>query len=522
MPYQYKALGQTIELKVDPTVVAVRFQDDPPHSVRAAATERALSGPFAARFEIPGEKLTLVPTGPGPVGAGALSISRVEGSIQNLNAQPEVAIALPVFRVGANRVVTTDRLIIGLNNVDAAPKLMNKFGLRLVEARDDKIVCQAPDGAQVFDLVAAIDKEESVRFAEPDFVTIGSHIPKRMQPPPGVADPMIGDQYAMEITRAKDAWKVQSGDSDIRIAILDEGVDTLHPDLAASVVATYDATDNDSYQEPNRWDGHGTACAGLAAATSNNGIGIRGVGGGCSILAVRIALSSQQNGGWITTNSKIARAIKWSRENKAAVLSNSWGGGAPSSDISDEFARARALGRDGLGCVIVIAAGNAFGPVSFPGTLPDVITVSASNEFDEAKTPTSQDGEFWWGSNYGPEIDVAAPGVHNLTTDISGLGGGYAPDDYAPAFNGTSSATPLVAGACGLVLSAAPSLTEARVRELIVSKAEKVGQFPYANGRNDHMGSGRLNVLESVLAAKGAGAQPNVAASAPSRRRATV
>lgn len=522
MAFQYRALGKTVELKIDPTVVAVRFQDDRPHSARAEATERAAAGPYASRFEVPGEKLTLVPTGPARFGPGTVAAASVESAIRDLNAQPEIALALPVFRVGPNRVVTTDRIIVGLDDASAAPKLMTKFGLRLIEARDDKIIGQVPDGAQVFDLLAAIDAEEEVRFAEPDFVTVGARIPKR--PPDGAAmtasDPLVGGQYAMQITRARDAWKLQSGQASIRIAVLDEGVDTHHPDLAACIVGAYDATDNDSYQEPNRWDGHGTACAGLAAAIGDNGVGICGVGTGCSILAVRIAYSTRPGGPWITTNSKIARAIKWSRENGADVLSNSWGGGPESTDIAEEFERARTLGRNGRGCVIAIAAGNEFGAVAFPATLPNVLTVSASNEFDEAKTPTSQDGESWWGSNYGPEVDVAAPGVHNLTTDISGTAG-YAPGDYEAAFNGTSSATPIAAGACALVLSAQPSLTEGQVRNLITSRADKVGQFPYVNGRNDHFGHGRLNVLEAVLGAKGT-AGPSATAAPSARSRATV
>jgi len=116
------------------------------------------------------------------------------------------------------------------------------------------------------------------------------------------------------------------------------------------------------------------------------------------------------------------------------------------------------------------AAGNASGPVDFPGNLNNVFTVSASNEYDEFKTKTSRDGEYWWGSNFGPEVDLSAPGVHNLTTDISGAGG-YTEDDYTD-FNGTSSATPIVAGAAGLLLSANNDLTELQVRDRLKQVAD--------------------------------------------------
>ena len=135
------------------------------------------------------------------------------------------------------------------------------------------------------------------------------------------------------------------------------------------------------------------------------------------------------------------------------MLSNSWGGGPPSNAISDAFEEARTEGRNGKGCVIVVAAGNADGNVQYPADLPEVLSVSASNEFDEPKTKASRDGGNWWGSCFGPEVDIAAPGVHNCTTDITSTAG-YDPSNYFAIFNGTSSATPIVAGAAGLVLSA--------------------------------------------------------------------
>lgn len=310
----------------------------------------------------------------------------------------------------------------------------------------------------------------------------------------------------MTLTRAADAWSLQGGDPAIRIAILDEGVHTHHPDLAPAVAGTFDATEGDSLQEPNPWDGHGTSCAGLAAARGSLGVGVRGVAPGCSLLAVRIAYAEAAHGPWVTTTDKIRTGIRWSWRNGADILSNSWGGGTPSNDISEEFARARTQGRGGRGCVVVIAAGNYFSEVLFPATLDGVLTVAASNEYDEAKTPTSRDGETWWGTNHGPEVDVAAPGVHNLTTDIGGADG-YQPGDYIADFNGTSSATPIVAGACALVLSANPDLTESKVREIIAASADQVGPYPYVEGRNDFFGAGRLNVYQAVLKAQASAPQ---------------
>jgi thermitase len=502
--YEYKVLGQTVKLDVDPSVVAVRFQTSAPNSALSGALDTAGAGPFSRRFEIPGEDLTIVPAAPaGPGPAGVPSPETAERAIEALRQRPEVEQALPVFRVNGNQVVATERVIVGLDDPSNADVLAAAHQLTLLRRDEDRAVFAVPSGRNPFEVSAALDGQPGVRFAEPDFVTIGRHIPQRVAPaaPPVLNDPLLVKQYAMHLTRAADVWQEHTGDAAVRIAVLDEGVDTRHPDLRTALVATFDAADGDSYQEPNTWDGHGTACAGLAAAVGGNAIGIRGVAAGCSLMGVRIAFSQFQGGPWVTSNLKIADAIAWSWRNGAAVISNSWGGGAPSNEIAEQFEKARTRGRSGRGCVIVIAAGNDFGPVNFPGTLPNVLTVSASNQYDEAKTPSSKDGEHWWGTCHGPEIDVAAPGVANLTTDNSGVAG-YDGGDYAERFNGTSSATPLVAGACALVLSVAPNLRENEVRDIIRQSAGKVGPYPYSNGRNDFFGYGRLDVLAAVRLAR--------------------
>jgi thermitase len=498
MPYHYKVAGETVSLDVDPSVVAVKFADVAP-SQRANLLQAMGIGPYSQRIDLPREGLSILPAVP-PSGfaPSAASEARRAGILRALESDAGVVEAKPVFRIGGNQAVATNRVILGVSDNASADALLQQLQLVKVSRSAERLVAEVPEGADVFEVVRAAEDAPGVLYAEPDFLIVGRHLPKRAAADfPIVPAAVTSTQYAMKITKAEQAWAVQAGDPAVRIAILDEGVDTAHPDLAPQVVGSFDAIDGDTYQQPNPWDGHGTACAGLAAGAAAGPGGVQGSGRGCSILAVRIAFSGNQGGPWQTSNQIIASAIDWATVNGASVISNSWGGGLPSNAIIFAIDRARAQGRGGLGCVVVIAAGNEFGPVQFPANVPGVLAVAASNEYDQAKTPDSADGETWWGSCFGPEIDVAAPGVHNLITDITGSGG-YAPGNYAPTFNGTSSATPIVAGACGLILSGSPNLPEATVRHIIRATADPVGQFPYPGGRNDHMGSGRLNVLAAI------------------------
>lgn len=536
MSFEYVVKGNVVRLPVNPDKIAVRFREPSGEPERRAVIDpKPEVGSYDDRFEVPDEKLTVVDVarsaGPGP--------SRVAAAAGALNADPEVERASPVFDLGSKQVVAPNRVIVGFKpeaNDDAA-RIINECGGEVVRELGDgnEYVVRLSPAADPFDIIAALTKYTEVDYAEPDFITIGQHRPRNVPPgggdvpdpePPvgangggeggggvGAAaegagpnapgdDPLLKFQYAAKITRAVDAWGVVAGSRAVNIAILDEGVDAGHPDLREAIAGSFDAMDGDPNQQPNPWDAHGTACAGLAAAIPQNGRGVRGIGGGCSLMAVRIAYSKTKGGDWVWVEQNVVVAIDWAWRNGADILSNSWGGGAPSNAIINAFERARTRGRGGLGSVIIVAAGNDSGPVDFPGKLETVLTVSASNEFDEPKTKTSADGETWWGSNFGPPVDVAAPGVHNYTTDIVGAdgynAGGATGGDYVTNFNGTSSSTPIVAGLAGLILSANPNLRESQVRRLIKQTADKVGQIVYTNGRNDQMGHGRINALRAV------------------------
>jgi thermitase len=563
MHYQYLVAGKPVTLEVDETQVGVRYSEPAPHSARAAFAGQ-VGTDFSNRFEVPNEKFTVLKN---QSNAGPMTVIENAES-QALAADSGITRIAPVFRIGKINVLATDRVLIGLKD-PAEPIQPLLKGLRtndVVSRGHGEYTVHLAADIDPLQVASQLAENPKFSYAEPDFVNIGDkrhnagnantgQDPRRqklvnlsdsrsvkfgfaftttdttiqiqsaavdihiqslndgasIKPRDGEhqltagPDTFLGKQYAVAITMADKAWELQQGNPRVRIAILDEGVDTRHEDLKAAVVAAYDAADKDEFQEPNPWDGHGTACAGLAAAVSNNGMGVRGIGAGCSLMAVRIAHSNSPHGKWVTVSEQIAVAIDWCVSNGADVLSNSWGG-AESNAIVAAFDRARKNGREGKGCVVIAAAGNdGTNEVLFPAASKGVLAVSASNEFDEFKTSTSRDGEDWWGSCFGPSVSIAAPGVHNYTTDITGADG-YNPDgNYYPSFNGTSSATPIVAGAAGLILSANPELTEAEVLKILCESADKIGPFAYKDGRNDQFGFGRLNVFKAIQTAQGVG-----------------
>jgi len=292
--------------------------------------------------------------------------------------------------------------------------------------------------------------------------------------------------------RAVAAWDITRGAATVTIAIIDEGVDYTHPDLntPGKLVTGYDAMRKRDNPNPiNRIDNHGTACAGIAAAAGNNGLGISGVAPGSRIMGVRIA---DPIGGyfWSTTNEAIADGIATAANRGADILSNSWGGGAPSSVITNAIRHAKTHGRGGRGALVIAAAGNDNGPVIYPANQPEVFAVAACNQWGERKSPTSRDGERW-GSSFGPQVDICAPGLNVYTTDNAGA--------YLTHFNGTSSSTPHVAGVAALVLSVNPNLTAAQVEQILRNSANDVAP----PGRDDYTGYGFVNALRAVQAAGG-------------------
>ena len=311
-------------------------------------------------------------------------------------------------------------------------------------------------------------------------------------------DPLFAAAWGLARIEVPRAWQIGRASTDIVVAVIDEGVELAHPDLDVHP-QSWNASDDTPDGSPT--GNHGTACAGIVAARLDNGAGGAGVAGGARVMAIATAT-------WADTD--IAEGLYFAADHGAHVVSMSFGV-YPAWGVWDFD-----LIRDALqyaadqGLVLVAASGNEDGnEARFPGSDSRTICVGGSNRADERKRIDDTSAEPFWGASWGPDLDVVAPCLEIPTTDRLGADG-YDPGDYALAFNGTSAATPHVAGLAALILSVNPHLGAAAVRHIIETTCDKISPATYAYGNvatkpsgtwHPEVGYGRVNAERALLAA---------------------
>ena len=275
-------------------------------------------------------------------------------------------------------------------------------------------------------------------------------------------------------TDTNQAWDITTGDDDVIIAILDTGVSE-HVEFNGRLLEGYDFINNDTDAYDD--NGHGTACAGIAAAKGNNSEGIAGVCWDCLIMPIKV-LSFDGYG----QDTEIADGVQWSADNGANVISMSLGGGGYVSYFDNAISYAHSIG-----AVVLAASGNDnTGTISYPSGYEDCISVGALSPCNERKSTSSCDGENYWGSNYGNGLNFLSPGVRIHTTTNSG--------GYTSTFNGTSSACPHAAGIAGLIFSADRTLSSEAVKFIMEESADDLG----AEGYDIQTGYGRVNAFNAL------------------------
>ncbi|MFQ5574282.1 MAG: S8 family serine peptidase, partial [Terriglobia bacterium] len=308
---------------------------------------------------------------------------------------------------------------------------------------------------------ARLEKRRDVEFAEPNHFRSASLTPN---------DTYYSLQWGLAKISAPAAWDISTGSAETTIAVIDTGVDYNHPDLAGKVIRGPDYFNDDT--DPMDDSGHGTHVAGIAAAVSNNGAGVAGVSWNSKILAIKAL-------GWIGGyDFDIAQGIIYAADNGADVINLSLGGSEFGQTMKNAVDYAASKG-----AVLVAATGNSDSSVMYPAAYENVIGVGATNSSD-ARTSPAEWGE-GAGSNYGPEVDLVAPGDRIAST--------YPGSAYA-YMSGTSMASPHVAGAAAVVLSKDGSLAPADVEQRLTEAATDLGD----PGRDDYYGHGRVELAEAL------------------------
>lgn len=507
--YYYQ--GARIPLQVNPRLVAVKFAPDISASAQRALTEGANAFEnFDARVDAPVGGIVWL-----PVRAGQNSIVASE----RLNAQPGVEFASPVYDAGAMQLAETDEFLARFKSANASEieSINQRLGASILEplAHSDRVYIlkpQADNPRSARELANAYVEAGVVEFAEPNFVLRETKARAAASNPTQTeafipTDANFDLQWGLQNTRqfqgavsgadinAVRAWDVTQGASSIVIAVIDEGVDASHPDLAGKVLTGYNSLLNNSNTMPQSDDIHGTAVAGVAAANSNNGSGIAGVCWFCKILPIKVA-ERDPNGDWTATIGSLSSGIDWAWQHGADVLNNSWTMANPSDSVELSIINARFGGRGNKGSTVIFASGNEnAGTVSFPASRNAyVIAVGASNWCDQRKTAVNNscnNNNASWGSNYGSALDVVAPGEAIYTLCNANQCAGTSSYVYQ---SGTSLAAPFVSGTVGLLYSLNPSLTPAQVQDVLQTGAKNLG----VAGRDDETGYGRIDAQKSI------------------------
>jgi len=325
--------------------------------------------------------------------------------------------------------------------------------------------------------MAALSRDPSIEYVEPNGIISLSNPIREDAPPPAPApaaypdDPMFAQQYSHKVANSQAGWAIQKGAENVVLAIVDTGVDVTHPDLAAKMLKGWNVVDDtDAMADPQ---GHGTHCAGIAAALTNNKTGVAGVAPNVKILPVRV-LDDNGSG----TYADVANGILWAADHGAHVISMSLGG--PSSSKVIEDAVKHAISKDAL---LVAAMGNdGNGRPSYPAAIAGVMAVGSSDKNDNRSSF----------SQYGKWHSVIAPGsgiLSTFPTHSSGMPG----TNYG-SISGTSMATPFVAGLAALVRSQYPQLKQLEVKKHIEATADDKGD----PGFDDKFGHGRINVGKAL------------------------
>jgi gliding motility-associated-like protein len=308
--------------------------------------------------------------------------------------------------------------------------------------------------------------------------------------------------WHLDKIKARDAWNIEKGGKNILIAVVDDGIDTAHSEFQSSIWKNTNEIANNGIDDDNNgyiddifgWDmadndnnpsvtssnnlSHGTHCAGIAAARTNNNNGISSISYFSKIMTIKCG----RNGSSQIFNPY--QGVEYAIENGARIISMSWGGGSYSYIYETIFAVAA---QNNILCIA--AAGNSSTNAKmYPAGYNNVIAVGST-------TTTDTKSSF---SNYGNWIDVMAPGSSIYST---------VPGNNYATYSGTSMACPMVSGLCALMLSRNPNLSATQVESCLKNTCDNIDSANQSYIGS--IGAGRINALEALRCIKSLNASFN-------------
>lgn len=303
-----------------------------------------------------------------------------------------------------------------------------------------------------------------------------------------------------------EAWDITTGSSSIKMAVIDSGISTTHPEFSGRILLNTAESSNNLDDDTNGfiddlqgWDfvnndnnptddhGHGTNVSGIAMANANNSIGYAGVDWNCKLLPIKV-LDNNNSG----LNSNIIASFYYAMNREVDLISISIGSAGFSTAYQNAVDLTNSLNITVIACMMNFNNSTPYYPAAFA----NVIAVGSTNPNDNRTNP------FFWsatsGSNFGPHIDVIAPG--NYSYGLSHTSN----TNYNTYWGGTSQATPLVAGVASLMLAINPSLTPAEIKAILRNTAQDQVGNPIEDiaGFDNYYGAGRVNANNALLAAQ--------------------
>jgi subtilisin family serine protease len=416
----------------------------------------------------------------------------IDAPVSEIMAVPEVADALAVMvdEDGHKRYFLPGQLTVQFRaGVDQAlaEAVIRDLGSDVVvrQRTPGYFTIAVPPQQDLFSAIRAFSERPEVAFAEPSEVGFNDALYD-----PG--DPDFSLLWGMRNTGqvvngstgtagididAVRAWDLERGDHSVIVAVIDTGADLDHADLLANILPRgaedWDFADTGD-PSPDDAEGHGTHVAGTAAAV-DNAVGVVGVAHLCAIMPLRIDLRAGMNQNRADAINYVAHRAA-SETGRRFVINCSWRMSGDHTGVRTAIENATSSN-----VVVVFAAGNAANNTDttpeYPGVYPQVMAVAAID----------QDGRKAWFSNYGTNVDVSAPGV-NIYSSL--------PDDVHGYLDGTSMASPHVAGLAALVWSAVPALSNTEVRQVIEETADSVDAVN--PGYGGLLGHGCVNAFHAV------------------------